>query len=71
MSKLKKEYISKRLLARGSRRIFKKDANKALKENGYVIVVKDGWVVKESINGDIERIRKINSSGISQNLLLD
>lgn len=71
MSKIKKEYISKRLVERGSKRIFKKDANKALHDNGYVIIAKDGWVVKELSNGEIQRIRKIDSSGITPKILLD
>ncbi len=71
MRKVKKEYISKRLVARGSNRVFKRDADKALSDNGYVIVAKDGWVVRESIDGEIERIRKIDSSDISPELTLD
>jgi hypothetical protein len=65
------EYISKRLVVRGTEKAFKTAANKAIKKNGYVIVVKDEWLVKEFLNGNIERIKRIDSSGISQELLLD
>ena len=65
------EFISKRLVVRGSEKAFKTAANKAIKVNGYVVVVKDGWVVKEFLNGKVERISKIDSSDINQELLLD
>lgn len=65
------EYISKRLVVRGSEKAFKTAANKAIRVNGYVVVVKDGWVVKEFLNGKVERIKQIDSLGISQELLLD
>lgn len=71
MKKIEKEYVSKRLVARGSTRIFKKAASKAMHDNGYVIVAKDGWVVKEFVNGAIERIRRIELSDAGQELLLD
>jgi hypothetical protein len=71
MKKAKKEYISKRLVSRGSKRVFKKAASRALSDNGYVIVAKDGWVVKESIDGTIERIRRIDSPGTARKFALD
>lgn len=67
----KKAYISKRLVARVSRRIFKSAADKALIDNGYVIIAKDGWIVKEYANGDIEKLKEIDSSSITQELALD
>lgn len=71
MKKDEKEYVSKRLVARGSKRIFKKAASRAMHDNGYVVVAKDGWVVKEFIDGAIERIRRIDLSDASQELILD
>lgn len=71
MRKTKKHYISKRLVARGSKRVFKSDASKALRDNGYVIVAKDGWIVKEFADGVITKLRRIEEHDVGQELVLD
>ena len=71
MKKASLEYVSKRLVARGSEKAFKAAADKAIKANGYVVVVKNGWIVKEYLNGNIEPIKEIDSHSISQDLVLD
>ena len=71
MRKTKKQYISKRLVARGSKRVFKRDANKALLDNGYVVVAKDGWIVKEFPDGATTKIRRIEEHDVGQELVLD
>jgi hypothetical protein len=40
-------------------------------DNGYVVIVKDGWVVKEFENGEIERIEELTPQNINQELILD
>ena len=36
-----------------------KEQEKAMKTNGYIVIVKDGWVVKQWKNGEIEKIFKL------------
>lgn len=38
---------------------------------GYVIIVEDGWVVKKHSNGEIEKIEKLSTRSISQELIFD
>jgi len=71
MKKDNLEYVSKRLVARGSKRAFKKAAGKAMEENGYVVVAKDGWVVKEFSDGRIERLHKLDVVDLNTEVLLD
>jgi hypothetical protein len=71
MKKDNLEYVSKRLVARGSKRAFKKAADKAMEENGYVVVAKDGWVVKEFSDGRIERLHKLDVVDLNTEVLLD
>ena len=58
-------------MARGSTRVFKNNAAEALKDNGYVVVAKDGWIVKEFVNGVVQQIRKIDRPNNGQELVLD
>jgi hypothetical protein len=71
MENSKKEYITKRLLERGSKRAFKSASKEAMKANGYVVVVLDGWVVKEFSDGQIERLEKLDSALADLELKLD
>lgn len=71
MKSPKKKYISKRLVERKSKVAFKSAAKKAMTNIGYVIVVKDGWVVKEYSNGKVEKIEKLSSHSANQKLILD
>ncbi len=71
MEKYGLEYISKRLVERVSKRAFSNAADKAIHANGYVVVVKDGWIVKEFLSGKIELIKEVDSSNINQELVLD
>jgi hypothetical protein len=65
------KYISKRLVERKSKKAFKVAAKMAMTDNGYVVIVKDGWVVKEFSNGEIERIEKLAPQNLNQELILD
>ena len=65
------QYISKRLIQRSSKRAFKNAAKEAMEVNGYVVVVKDGWVVKEFKNGCIERMVELDKNSANQELVLD
>ncbi len=71
MKKDNVEYVSKRLVARGSKRAFKSAATKAMKENGYVVVARDGWVIKEFSNGTVERLHQLVEADANIKLLLD
>ena len=71
MKKDNLEYVSKRLVARGSKKAFKKAAVKAMEKNGYVVVAKDGWVVKEFSDGRIERLHQLDTAVVNTEVLLD
>ncbi len=65
------KYISKRLVERKSKKAFKIAAKRAMIDYGYVIIVKDGWVVKEFLSGKIEKIEKLSPQNLNQELILD
>ncbi len=71
MKKEKLEYISKQLVERSSAIAFKIAARRAIKANGYVVVVKDGWIVKESSDGTTEQLKKIDPKYLNHDLILD
>ncbi|MCL6261758.1 hypothetical protein M3O96_21885 [Aquiflexum sp. TKW24L] len=71
MSKLDKEYITTRLVENRSKKAFKAGAKKAMKSNGYVIIAQDGWVVKKSADGTIERLEEINQGVVNLQLIFD
>ena len=71
MESSKKEYVTKRLLKRGSKRAFKSASKEAMKANGYIVVIEDGWVVKEFSDGRIERLEKLDTEQADLELILD
>ena len=71
MESSKKEYITKRLLKRRSKSAFKSASKEAMEANGYVVVVADGWVVKEFSDGRVERLEKLDTEQADQELILD
>ena len=66
-----KEYLSKRMVARGSSKAFSRAAKRAMRENGYVVVAKDGWIVKESRTGETVQLKRIDSASSGPELRLD
>ena len=42
-----------------------------MSDNGYIVIVKDGWVFKEFSNGEIERIKELDSENLNQELIFD
>ncbi len=71
MTKAKKEYITKRLVERQSKKAFTTASNEAMEANGYVIIVKDGYVVKESSDGSIEILEELDNDISEMKLVLD
>lgn len=57
-----KYYITTKLIAKKAQQAFRTAAVQAMKDHGYVMVAKDGWVVKEFADGTIEKIEKITPS---------
>ena len=39
----------------------KEASNNAMNKIGYIVIAKDGWIVKEFKNGTIEKIKPIES----------
>jgi hypothetical protein len=71
MENQEKEYVTKRLLKRGSKRAFKTASKEAMKANGYIVVVADGWLVKEYADGRIERLEELDTEQENLELILD
>ena len=71
MKKEEVEYITTRLVKRKAKEAFMEGAQKAMESNGFVIVAEDGWVVRKSKNGTIERIKEIKSDSSGLKLILD
>ncbi len=71
MTKAKKEYITKRLVERQSKKAFTTASTEAMEANGYVIIVKDGYVVKESSDGSIEILEELDNDISEMKLVLD
>lgn len=71
MENPEKEYVTKRLLKRGAKRAFKSASKEAMKANGYIVVVADGWLVKEYSDGRIERLEELDTEQADLELRLD
>ncbi|WP_345948967.1 hypothetical protein ABDD95_19155 [Mucilaginibacter sp. PAMB04274] len=52
-------YLTKRLLVRKAKSAGVTAANDAMNVMGFVVTVKDGWVVKQYANGNIEQLQEI------------
>lgn len=66
-----KEYLTKRVVDRASRKGMKAASEETMEVMGYNVIVKDGWVVKKYKNGSIEQLEKVNELGADHALQLD
>lgn len=66
-----KKYITTRLVKQKATEAFKRGAELAMAENGFVIVAHEGWVVKKSDSGLIEKIKEIEVNPGLLKLVLD
>ena len=64
-------YITKRILLSATRKAFIQASEKAMEIVGYVIKVKDGWLVCENLDGTIEKISKLRPAVKSREVILD
>ena len=73
MSNAKKNnaYLTKRTLVQKSERAIQEASEKAMETIGYIIVARDGWIVKEYQDGTIERIKELETVDGNQELNLD
>jgi len=71
MKRAEVKYLSKRLVTRKSKSAFKVAAKKALAINGYILVERDGWLVKEFSNGDVVQIEQIHNGVSLDDVILD
>jgi hypothetical protein len=55
-------YLTKRMLLSKARSAGKVAAKTAMEIMGYVVTVKDGWVVKHHEDGHIEKIREVETA---------
>lgn len=66
-----KKYITTRLVKQKATEAFKNGAEVAMETNGFVIVAHEGWIVKKSDSGLIEKIEEIEIKPNSLKLVLD
>lgn len=71
MESSKKEYVTKRLLKRGSKKAFKSASKEAMEANGYIVIEADGWVVKKYSDGHIEKLEILDTEQEDLKLILD
>ena len=55
-------YLTKRTLLSKARSAGKAAAKNAMEIMGYVVTVKDGWIVKEHKDGTIEQVEKLQTA---------
>lgn len=68
MASKEKQYITTRFIKSAAQRAFSEASTQAMEDHGYIIVAKDGYVVKQYKSGKIEKIEKIVQSNISLTL---
>lgn len=64
-------YITKRILVRTSQRAVKLASQRAMRIAGYVVKVKNEWVVREYNNGTTQNILKLAPKVKPQEIILD
>ncbi|TZF85980.1 hypothetical protein FW774_02650 (plasmid) [Pedobacter sp. BS3] len=52
-------YLTKRILVNKAKSAGKVAAKNAMELMGYVVTVKDGWIVKQHQDGTVEQIKKL------------
>ena len=52
-------YLTKRLLLSKAKSAGRNAASQAMNLMGYVITVKDGWLIKQYANGATEKVQKV------------
>ena len=52
-------YLTTRILVSNTKKAGQAAAQKAMETMGYLIVAKEGWLVKIFKNGDVERIEEL------------
>lgn len=55
-------YLTKRVIVSKAKSAGKFAAKNAMELMGYVVTVKDGWIVREYQNGKIEKVEKLQTA---------
>jgi hypothetical protein len=58
----KRAYLTKRILISAARSGIRKAAKETMEIMGFVVIVKDGWVVKKYRDGTIEKLERLEST---------
>ncbi len=66
-----KAYLTKRVVERATRKGMKIAAHRTMEAIGYIVVARDGWLMKEFPDRSIQKIRQLDSSVNTGPLLLD
>lgn len=66
----KEEYLTSRALNRATSKGFKEASENAMEVAGFVVVAKDGWIVRMHKDGHTQKIKKIPQVS-SRKLVLD
>lgn len=68
---LVKAYLTKRILLSSASKAIQIAAKRAMEINGYVVVAKNGWVVKKFADGHTEQLIKLEIVKSSSKIVLD
>lgn len=64
-------FVTKRMLVQASKNAVRKASKRAMHVAGYVVKVKDGWVVRENKDGSIKRILPLRPAVKPNEIVLD
>lgn len=64
MAKNDKQYLTTRILQSSAKQAFSSASKQAMKDHGYIVVAKDGFIVKQFSDGRIEIIEEIIKSKV-------
>ncbi len=71
METTEKAYLTKRVVERATRKGMRQAAQKTMNVVGYIVVARDGWLMKEFPNGLTEKIKPLDTSENIGPIILD
>jgi hypothetical protein len=67
----KNNYLTKRILKSAVRTGVRAAAEKTMRVMGYLVISRDGWIIKKHADGRVEKISKIEHVNRAEKIALD
>lgn len=67
----KKAYLTKRMFVSSGARAIREAASRAIEIQGFLILAKDGWIVKKHEDGHIEKLIQLEEIQRPTEIVLD